>query len=205
MVAALPLHRAAWDGGGGDSAPLSPELVAEFEEEGVILVRSPLSESELDDAEAAWHELIDVEGADKASNPGFIRLISHPFFERVAQQLLRSEDVRLAELGPRHRPPTPEQPQGDAAAQAERWAAGAHLDIQITTSDFQATPRRDLLAIWFWISDVTPERAAMRPRLSPRPLFCPPPHADADTSGANRGQVCCPARTCRSWNTTSAC
>ena len=174
MVATLPLHRTAWDGGGAsDSAPLSPELVAAFEEEGVILVQSPLSESELDDAEAAWHELIDVEGADKASNPGFIRLIAHPFFERVAQQLLRAEDVRLAELGPQHRPPTPEQPQGDAAAQAERWAAGAHLDIQITTSDFQATPRRDLLAIWFWISDVTPERAAMRPPQHPTPRsFC---------------------------------
>ena len=90
-----------------------------------------------------------------------MRLVSHPFFENVAKQMLRTEDVRLIELGANNRAPTGE-PQAPAEEQAKRWAAGAHVDLQITTADFNATPRRDLLALWFWISDVTPDHAAMR-------------------------------------------
>ncbi len=37
-----------------------------------------------------------------------------------------------------------------------------HTDVQVTTEDFEATPRREHLAIWFWLNDVPAERAAMR-------------------------------------------
>ena len=81
--------------------------------------------------------------------------------EGVAQQLLRSSSVRLAEMSVNVRPPTG-SPQADAAGQREAWASDCHIDLQITTTDWNATPRRDLLAIWFWLDAVPAERAAMR-------------------------------------------
>ena len=35
-------------------------------------------------------------------------------------------------------------------------------DWQVSESNFTATPRRDLLAIWMWLNDVPESRAAMR-------------------------------------------
>lgn len=99
--------------------------------------------------------------ADRSDDPGYVALISHPFFEGVAQQLLRSSSVRLAEMSVNVRPPTG-SPQADAAGQREAWASDCHIDLQITTTDWNATPRRDLLAIWFWLDAVPAERAAMR-------------------------------------------
>ena len=37
-----------------------------------------------------------------------------------------------------------------------------HVDHAIALSDFEATPRRDVVSIWLWLSDVEEERAAMR-------------------------------------------
>jgi hypothetical protein len=37
-----------------------------------------------------------------------------------------------------------------------------HIDRQITTGDFEATPRRDWCNIWLWLTDVPEARAAMR-------------------------------------------
>lgn len=103
----------------------------------------------------------EVKYSDRADDPGYVALISHPFFERVARQLLRSSAVHLAEMSVNSRPPSG-RPQADAAGQRDAWASGCHIDLQITTTDFNATPRRDLLAIWFWVEDVPAERAAMR-------------------------------------------
>jgi hypothetical protein len=47
-------------------------------------------------------------------------------------------------------------------AQRTEWSNSMHTDNQVTTDDFGATPRRDWLAIWFWLNDVSAERAAMR-------------------------------------------
>ena len=43
-----------------------------------------------------------------------------------------------------------------------QWDNGCHIDWQVTETDFDATPRRDLLALWMWLNDVPAERAAMR-------------------------------------------
>jgi hypothetical protein len=43
---------------------------------------------------------------------------------------------------------------------------------QVTESDFDATPRRDLLALWLWLNDVPAERGAIRARSHRR--FAPP-------------------------------
>eukprot|EP01052_Picozoa_sp_SAG31_P066265 SAG31_NODE_25066_length_468_cov_1.392954_1_plen_87_part_10 len=85
---------------------LSKEQLACFEQDGYLLLPSTLTAAELDDAEATWDRLTDggkTSGmrVQYSYDPGFVRLVSHPFFEAVAKQLLRSAQVRLAELGPR--------------------------------------------------------------------------------------------------------
>jgi hypothetical protein len=139
-----------------------------FETEGVVLVDTlstlgGLTSEQLDDAESTWDRLVLDPGGSKPKeqDEGFIRLISHTFFENVAKQMLRSEQVKLIELGATNRPPT-DRPQAAPDAQREHWATGAHIDLQITTADWNATPRRDLLALWLWVTDVSPDRAAMR-------------------------------------------
>jgi len=66
-----------------------------------------------------------------------------------------------------------------------------HIDWQITESDFEATPRRDLLALWLWISDVPVERAPMKILRESRPAL-------GLLRALTRGHVAQPARTGRS-------
>eukprot|EP01043_Picozoa_sp_COSAG02_P005751 COSAG02_NODE_158_length_32954_cov_16.416771_6_plen_253_part_00 len=147
-------------------APLHPEYLSRsemvaFETNGFVFKQPPLSDQDLDEAEATFDRL--VHGGAKEEDEGFVKLISHPWFEAVAQQVLRAERVRYIELGPTHRPANGDG--NDSGAEEDwqsAWQSGAHIDLQVTASDFDATPRRDMLALWLWVSDVTPQRAAMR-------------------------------------------
>ena len=99
-----------------------------------------------------------------------MELISAPVFEQIAKQVLRSDRVFILETG---RAGTGLE-RADANDRAQRndwpekhgvrseWANSMHIDVQVTTEDFEATPRREHLAIWFWLNDVPAERAAMR-------------------------------------------
>ena len=153
--------------------PLTATQVEQFEELGYVLVDTPFDEAWLTAAEAAFDRLtgatpppeISEEAVrwppDKQDDEGYVEALSHPFLERVAQQMLRAERVRIIEEGPTLRPPgSPDDPPEHDAAGA--WAGGAHIDWQCTDSDFRATPRRDLLACWLWLTDTPAERAAMR-------------------------------------------
>ena len=105
---------------------------------------------------------LDLSAALAVDEP-FVELISHPWFEEVAKQLLRSDRVRLVELGPsQFRPGAGAAARRSAAEDREWWRKGAHIDLQVTTTDFNATPRRDILALWFWVGDVTADMGAMR-------------------------------------------
>ena len=144
---------------------LSPSELAAFEADGYVFKRPPMSDQDLDEAEATFDRLVGGGGGPKEEDAGFIKLISHPWFEAVAQQVLRAERVRYIELGPTHRPAGAKSNGGDMGDSDDwqnAWQSGAHIDLQVTAADFDATPRRDMLALWFWISDVTPQRAAMR-------------------------------------------
>jgi hypothetical protein len=144
---------------------LSPQQCEQFESQGFVLEPSVLSPAELADAQETWHRLVrnKMSYGARAEDEGYIRLISHPFFEGVAKQLLRSSSVHLAELNVKELAP------GERAEHG--WERDCHLDWQITTADWNSTPRRDLLAIWFWVEDVTPEMGAMRilPCVAPLP------------------------------------
>jgi hypothetical protein len=150
---------------------LTADDMVSFEELGYCCVDSTLdgglSPAELDAAEATWDRLVGagvvglsnsgperpeslLRQAELAADRGFIDLMCHPFFERIAQQVLKSEAVRVIELGPHSRPPTG-QPAPDPHQAREIWSQQAHIDFQITAADFDATPRRDLLGIWLWV------------------------------------------------------
>ena len=153
------------------AAMLSPAEMRAFEEQGFVTVDAlehpqGLTEEELQAAEDTFDRLVGLDstrggggatqdGLRKEDDEGFMSLITHPFFEKIAQQVISSENVRLIELGPHHRPPD----EGGAASKPtpeeakERWARGCHIDLQVTTADFNATPRRDLLALWFWVNE----------------------------------------------------
>ena len=63
----------------------------------------------------------------------------YPWFEKVAQHVLRATDVHLWwGLSPHSRPPT----DGPPPPEEEQWGRGAHVDMQATLADWQATPRR---------------------------------------------------------------
>jgi hypothetical protein len=99
-----------------------------------------------------------------------VELISAPVFEEIAKQVLRSDKVFILETGRAgtgiDRAETNEMAQRNDWPEKHgirsEWANSMHTDVQVTTEDFEATPRREHLAIWFWLNDVPAERAAMR-------------------------------------------
>lgn len=140
--------------------PLSEAQVVAFEQDGCVTVESELSTLQLDFFESE-HE----NNTLGAPHPAFFEFIAHPLFEAIASQLLRSPNVRVLESGPTLRPPAGEPEPTQFSMKhglASQWANGMHSDGQVSTSDFNATPRREHLAIWVWLKDVTPERAALR-------------------------------------------
>ena len=46
--------------------------------------------------------------------------------------------------------------------ESTEWANRLHIDHTVRLSDLEARPRRDVVSIWVWLSDVPSERAAMR-------------------------------------------
>lgn len=44
----------------------------------------------------------------------------------------------------------------------DEWREGCHTDVQLTRTDWNATPRRNRMEIWWWLTDVEADRGAMR-------------------------------------------
>jgi hypothetical protein len=69
--------------------------------------------------------------------------------------VLRSVNVRILESGSNKRPPA-DAPEPDWQDRPKhgfptQWANGMHCDGQVSLSDFNATPRREHLAVWVWL------------------------------------------------------
>ena len=157
-----------------------------YERDGAVTIDGPLSEAQLDEAEAAWDRLHghagpvlsndgeSGEGREPYTEPAYLSVIAHPWFEQVAQQVLRATDVHLWwGLSPHNRPPV----DGPPPPEEEQWRRGAHVDIQATLSDWQATPRRMRCELWFWLNEVPEHRGAMRVLTgsrAPTPTIAPP-------------------------------
>ena len=158
---------------GQRSAPLDGAQMQAFENDGAVLVDLHLDPDLLDRAEAVWDRFDKAEDSTPQSifeDRDYVELVSAPIFEQIAKQVLRSDRVFILETG---RAGTGLE-RADANDRAQRnewpekhgvrseWANSMHIDVQVTTEDFEATPRREHLAIWFWLNDVPDERAAMR-------------------------------------------
>ena len=155
------------------TAPLDAAQMQTFEDDGAVLVDLRLNSDQLDRAEAAWdrHAKGDDSGQDSIlKDQHYVELISAPVFEEIAKQVLRSDKVFILETGRAgtgiDRAETNEMAQRNDWPEKHgirsEWANSMHTDVQVTTEDFEATPRREHLAIWFWLNDVPAERAAMR-------------------------------------------
>jgi len=150
-------------------APLDALQMQAFEDDGAVLVDLGLNRDLLDRAEAAWDRHAG-EGGSLFADQDYVELISAPVFEEIAKQVLRSDRVFILETGcagtgldraemneKARRNDWPEK-----HGIRSEWSNSMHIDVQVTTEDFEATPRREHLAIWFWLNDVPAKRAAMR-------------------------------------------
>ena len=142
--------------------PLSAVQLSAFERDGSVTVETGLTTSQLDAAERAFEQ-----GELAPPHQPFLDFISHPQLEAIAKQVLRADRAFILESGPMERPPAdPRDPPppsfGAKHGLTTEWANGMHSDVQVTSSDFAATPRREHLAIWVWLKDVPAERAALR-------------------------------------------
>ena len=137
---------------------MTDEQIDAYERDGAVTIDSPFTEGELDRAEAAWDRL--KASGDKAyTDPDYVDVIQHPYFEEVAKKVLQAEGVHLWwGLSPHERPVWTKP----VDAPEVQWRHGTHVDIQATWEDFTAIPRRMRAELWFWVNDVPEHRGAMR-------------------------------------------
>lgn len=141
---------------------LSADQIEEFERNGAVTIDSPLTTVQLDAAEQSWDNVRGERTLKSCAERGFVDAVAHPFFEAAAKQLLRSNAVHIQETFTHDRPPTPEPEGGKWPHWRDVWSSGMHIDVQLTADDFDATPRREQLVMWLWLTDATPEGGAMR-------------------------------------------
>ena len=142
---------------------LSAAQMEAFERDGAVLVTSPLTPAELDGAEAAW-DRISAGETTTSTDEDYLDMLTHPYWEQVATQVLRAEGcgVGVLETYPHNRAPNEFDPDEDRDERDYKSWNGGHLDVQITRAGWEATPRREMLAIWLWCNDVPLERGPMR-------------------------------------------
>ena len=118
--------------------------LAQYEEQGAVIIDTPFTPTELDRAEAAWDRLKQT-GGKPYEDPDYIEVLQHPYFEEVARKVLRAEAVHLWwGLPPHDRAPS-SPPSADGR---DQWARGCHTDIQATMA---CGPfHRRFLMIWIW-------------------------------------------------------
>jgi hypothetical protein len=141
---------------------LTPAQMETFEKDGAILVDTPFTSAQMDSIEAAWDRITTKE-TNTWTDHDYLDMLADPFFEAVACQVLRADAVQVLETYPHNRPPSGDLDDSEPREQRDyRTWGGGHLDVQITRSDWEATPRREMLAIWLWCNDVPLERGPMR-------------------------------------------
>jgi hypothetical protein len=137
---------------------ITDDQLAEFETQGAVTIDGPFTDEEIDRAEAAW-DRIQADGRPAYEEPAYVDVLQHPGLEALACKVLRARAAHLWwGLKPHNRGPV--EPPWDSAR--EQWSKGCHTDIQVTWSDFTATPRRTRAELWLWLNDVPEDRGAMR-------------------------------------------
>jgi ectoine hydroxylase-related dioxygenase (phytanoyl-CoA dioxygenase family) len=161
-----------------DTTFTAPELDAAergWDALAALLTRSSPSRPERQGYREMGVQNAETEGGEPSLtyNQSTLDVVQHPWFEEVTKQVLRCERALWFQQANSLVHPTASGEEAEVRASAgqlppsasdeEQWFAGAHCDTQLTTRDWNSTPRRTVLCFWLWLSDVpTPSRAAMR-------------------------------------------
>lgn len=130
-----------------------------FDKDGALVIDSPFTTDQLDRWEKMWDRSVEQPTEVGIVDPDFLDFLQQPYFEAVAKQCLRADAVHLCGgPGCQNRDPEPPPYRDDQA----QWVWGAHVDLQATLENFDATPRQIRLDLWFWVNDVPENRGAMR-------------------------------------------
>ncbi len=140
------------------------EEVAGFVEQGAVTLDTPLDAEQIEAASTTLEALLPLappapgqEARYRYSatcsyfDAALLDLIQHPFFEEVAQRVLRAEAVRFLQTAILATYPQP----------GVEFSYDQHIDLQYTLSDLQATPRRVVCTFFLWLTDVNARRAPM--------------------------------------------
>jgi len=143
---------------------ISAEQLRIFEEQGAVTIDTPLTTAEIATAAAAVDALLPFQGVESGQAPRFrygatcnyyepalLDLIQHPFFEGVAQRVLRADAIRFFQTAILASYPQPES----------EFSYDQHTDIQYSLADWAATPRRVVCSFFLWLTDVNERRAPM--------------------------------------------
>ena len=69
------------------SMSLTDAELMQYEKDGAVTIDGPLTEIELDRAEAAW-DRIKESGCPPYEDPDYVDVVQHPYFEEVARKVL---------------------------------------------------------------------------------------------------------------------
>jgi hypothetical protein len=135
--------------------PLSQRELDVFAEIGLVTIDTPFSNEILESARGVIAGLFEREEGvtgswivDSIHDPTLIAIMVDPFFERLAQRVLRTDDVRLASYGIRRTFGRPD---------AEPRLEDEHIDLRCTREDLNASPAGFLCGGVLWLTDVTME------------------------------------------------
>jgi hypothetical protein len=143
---------------------LTDQQVEQFEQSGAVTVDSPLTSQQMTTAAEVYDRLLPFKdpepgeqtryrlgNACKFYDQELLDLIQHPFFEEVAQQVLRAKSVYFYLAAMAHTHPQP----------VAEWTFDQHTDVQYCLSDLNAIPKRMVCSFFLWISDVNNKRAPL--------------------------------------------
>jgi len=132
--------------------PITKDELARYHRDGFITIQTPFSDlapliAALDAGPSLEGWRVDYHPrANIGTDPELVRFVTHPFFEALAQRVLRAESVALASLAYRRSVPTPGIPRG---------LEEEHTDFRCSRADLRASPARYLCACLVWLGDVT--------------------------------------------------
>lgn len=150
---------------------IAEEEVALFVKEGAVTIDTPLNAEQIEAAAASIEALLPFAPPSPGQEARYrysatcsyfdaslLDLIQHPFFEEVARRVLRAETVRFLQTAILATYPQP----------GVEFSYDQHIDLQYTSTDLQATPRRVVCTFFLWLTDVNERRAPL--------MYCPGSH-----------------------------
>lgn len=152
---------------------LTEEQVNQFDCDGSINVNGPFTTKEIEAVSKLLDEMLPFEESKKNNydatrvtrdifskggklyefyNPVLLNIYQHPFFERVAQQLLYTDKITFNGFAMSKTYPF----------RISKKVSGEHVDSKYRYSEIVARPRRIGISSMLYLTDVTPDRAPLK-------------------------------------------